>query len=48
MRWLMEMAHRRVAARKEREMAPVLSPVLSLVVEMVSGRLRWRERTLLR
>ena len=48
LRWLMERAHRRVAARKEREMAPVLSPVLSLVVEMVSGRLRWRERTLLR
>ena len=44
MRWLMERAHRRVAARKEREMALVLS----LVVEMVSGRLRWRERTLLR
>ena len=33
-----------MAARKEREMALVLS----LVVEMVSGRLRWRERTLLR
>ena len=44
LRWLMERAHRRVAARKEREMALVLS----LVVEMVSGRLRWRERILLR
>ena len=44
MRWLMERAHRRVAARKERERVLVLS----LVVEMVSGRLRWRERTLLR
>ena len=48
MRWLMERAHRRVVARKERGMALVLSPVLSLVVVMVSGRLRWRERTLLR
>ena len=44
LRWLMERAHRRVVARKERERALVLS----LVVEMVSGRLRWRERTLLR
>ena len=44
MRWLMERAHRRVAARKEREMALVLSPV----VEMVSAMPRWRERTLLR
>ena len=43
-RWLMERAHRRVAARKEREMALVLSPV----VEMVSAMPRWRERTLLR
>ena len=48
MRWLMERAHRRVAARKEREMAPVLSPVLSLVAEMVSAMPRWRERILLR
>ena len=48
LRWLMERAHRRVVARKERGMALVLSPVLSLVVVMVSGRLRWRERTLLR
>ena len=44
MRWLMERAHRRVAARKEREMALVLS----LVVVMVSARPRWRERILLR
>ena len=48
MRWLMERAHRRVAAQKEREMAPVLSPVLSLVAEMVSAMPRWRERILLR
>ena len=52
LRWLMERAHRRVAARKEREMAlvlsPVLSPVLSLVAEMVSAMPRWRERILLR
>ena len=53
---LMERAHRRVAARKEREMAPVLSPVLrlvlslvlSLVAEMESAMPRWRERILLR
>ena len=52
MRWLMERAHRRVVARKERGMAlvlsPVLSPVLSLVAEMVSAMPRWRERILLR
>ena len=48
LRWLMERAHRRVAARKEREMALVLSLVLSLVVVMVSARPRWREQTLLR
>ena len=48
LRWLMERARRRVAARKEREMALVLSLVLSLVVEMVSAMPRWRERTLLR
>ena len=44
LRWLMERAHRRVAARKERERALVLS----LVVEMVSAMPRWRERILLR
>ena len=44
LRWLMERAHRRVAARKEREMALVLS----LVAEMVSAMPRWRERILLR
>ena len=44
MRWLMERAHRRVVARKERGMALVLS----LVVVMVSARPRWREQTLLR
>ena len=48
LRWLMERAHRRVVARKERGMALVLSPVLSLVVVMVSARPRWRERILLR
>ena len=48
LRWLMERAHRRVAAQKEREMAPVLSPVLSLVAEMVSAMPRWREQILLR
>ena len=37
-----------MAARKEREMALVLSLVLSLVVVMVSARPRWREQTLLR
>ena len=41
-----------MAARKEREMAPVLrpvlSPVLSLVAEMVSAMPRWREQILVR